>query len=152
MTMRAWTTVAALGAVLLLAGCTQTADRPVNSTLPSDLTTTLPDVTKSPEPTAAPKEAVIVFASLDVDGANVSVSGYVSGVIENDGTCTFSFTDGATTVSATSVGIADRAQTSCGTVQVPIASFTRGSWTAALNYTSPSTPEVSSDTTPLEIP
>lgn len=144
--------VAVVSAVVLLAGCTQTADRPPSSTLPTDLTTSLPDVTKSPEPSAVPKDAVIVFASLDVDGANVSVSGYVSGVIENDGSCVYTFSNGVTDVQVESVGLADRAQTSCGTVQAPIGSFTRGSWTATLSYSSSTTSDITSETTTLEIP
>ncbi|WP_308468121.1 hypothetical protein [Rathayibacter soli] len=75
---------------------------------------------------------------MDVDGQHVTASGYVSGVVEDGGTCVFTF-KGATTsesVIVDSTGKADRMSTSCGSVQVPIARFGRGSWSAVLGFTS----------------
>lgn len=86
--------------------------------------------------TPAPPEAVIVVAGVDVDGAHVSASGYVSGVIESGGECTFVFAQGEAVVTSVSESAPDRLSTSCGTVQVPIAEFTRGSWTVSLEYKS----------------
>ncbi|QAY74583.1 hypothetical protein ET445_15820 [Agromyces protaetiae] len=81
-------------------------------------------------------EAVIVVAGPDVDGEHVSASGYVSGVIEDDGECVFRFIHGESVVEATSRSTADRQTSSCGVVQVETSKVTRGTWTVQLNYTS----------------
>ncbi|WP_285025893.1 hypothetical protein [Plantibacter sp. ME-Dv--P-122b] len=111
-------------------------------------------VTKPPQetPTPLPVEAVMVIASVDMDGANVSVSGYVAGVIEEAGSCEYLLSNGTDEVRVPSTGSADRAQTSCGVVQVPINQVSRGSWTVALEYSSPTTPKVVSSPLTVEIP
>lgn len=86
--------------------------------------------------TPAAPEAVIVVAGVDVDGAHVSASGYVSGVIESGGECTFVFAQGDEVVTSAVESAPDRLSTSCGTVKVPIADFSRGSWTVSLEYKS----------------
>ena len=135
---------------LTLGGCT------VGGAGPSTVAPTpiAPDATATPtEPTEPPPsvEAVIVVASIDVDGAHATVSGYVSGVIEDDGECSFVFTGPSDDFSVTSVGTADRSTTSCGAVSVPIEQFSTGSWTVVLGYRSDEV-DVMSEETPLEVP
>jgi hypothetical protein len=111
------------------------------------------------EPTAAATDptsldAYIVIAELDADGAHVTASGGVRGVIESDGMCEFVFApDEAVGVAftVTSVGISDVSGTSCGTVQADAANFTSGSWTVELDYQSASG-TARSMAQPLEIP
>ncbi|TFC90422.1 MULTISPECIES: hypothetical protein [Cryobacterium] len=91
------------------------------------------------------------MAGVDVDGTNVSASGYVSGVIESGGECTFIFAQGDSVLSAVSESSLDRLSTSCGTIQIPSADFSRGSWTASLEYKSV-TVATTSQPMSLEIP
>ncbi|WP_285041573.1 hypothetical protein [Plantibacter sp. LMC-P-059a] len=136
-----------------LVGCTGPT---TGTSSPSPTTSTLApgneSTAKGEDPTPVPPEAVLVFATVDADGAAVSASAYVAGVIENGGTCTFTFTAGDAVVTAEAEGLADRATTSCGTVQVPIDQFTSGPWSASVSYTSATISELASASSPLEIP
>jgi len=87
--------------------------------------------TPTPTPTI---EAVLVVSSVDVDGKNVSSSGYVQGLVENGGTCVFTYARAGATVTAQREAVADRMTTSCGLVQSPIDQFVRGSWSVTLSY------------------
>jgi hypothetical protein len=82
------------------------------------------------------KSAVITSA------ANDSVRALVSGVVENGGTCTFVFTQGANTITKTSKGVANVSTTICALVSpdpTPSTFLSKGSWNVALSYTSSST-------------
>ncbi|MFO7690913.1 MAG: hypothetical protein R6W83_10245 [Cryobacterium sp.] len=102
-------------------------------------------------------EAVISVAGVDVDGLNVSASGYVSGVVENGGQCSFLFIGGddgngaAMQQVATATALANVTTTSCGLVQVPMTDLTPGTWQLVLTYSSDAL-NVSSAPTILEIP
>lgn len=108
-----------------------------------------PDKT-TPGPTATP-QAVIVVAGADLDGLNVSASGYVAGVVEDGGTCTFVFTRPEQRLESSRESVSNVTTTSCGFVQVPIAQFTKGTWQVVLTYTSGAL-TVTSPPTDLEIP
>ncbi len=97
--------------------------------------------------------AQMTIASVDVNGKNVTVSGYVGGVIETGGKCTYVATDTATsaTVDIPGASIANVVTTSCGTSKEPIGSFAKGSWKVALHYKSTSA-DVTSAAIDLEIP
>lgn len=146
----------ALAATLSLAGAGLTActastggQRSVSGTPTS---TGSPDKSKtaSPAPAAKP-EAVIVVAGADLDGLNVSASGYVSGVVENGGRCTFAFTRPEHRVESSRDAVANVADTTCGFVQLPIDQFTKGTWQVVLTYTSGNL-TLTSPPTDLEIP
>ena len=148
-----------LGAVTLLilagvalAACTNADGTPVDD---QSASATPAEATEKPgqsaEPTAAPVEAVIVVAGADVDGLNVSASGYVSGVVESTGTCTFTFTRLDELVESTRDAVANVTDTSCGLVQIPIDQFQRGTWQVTLTYLSGEL-TVTSPPTNLEIP
>lgn len=139
-----------LTAVLGLTGCVGSPDgSPSGST--SATTSTTEDPGKSPEPTPIEPEAVIVFAAIDADGATISISGYVAGVIESDGACTYVLTGPGDEQRIDSVGAADAGQTSCGVVQLDTGALLSGSWSVALEYAS-ATVTTTSAPTPLEIP
>lgn len=131
--------VAAIAAVGLSACTPPDADpRPGTGTAASS---PAPTGSKSPEAAVespAPTiEPVLVVAAVDVDGAHVTASGYVQGVIEDGGTCTFTFArSGSPSITVEREGAADRLTTSCGTVQPDAAQFARGSWSVTLAYTS----------------
>lgn len=145
------TTVLLCAAALALSGCTiddGAADDPIPAT------TARPDVTAEPTETVAPGptvEAVIVVANIDVDGAHATASGYISGVIEDGGACTFVFTGEAGEVSASSSGAADRATTSCGSVSIPIEQLSKGTWSVQLEYESERAQVVSEESI-VEVP
>ncbi|WP_313541040.1 hypothetical protein [Leifsonia aquatica] len=82
-------------------------------------------------------EPVLVVASVDVDGAHVTASGYVQGIVADEGTCVYVFTrDGSSPIAVERDAVADRSTTSCGMVQPDAAEFARGSWTVTLRYES----------------
>jgi len=141
--------VAAIGVVVLLvAGCS--ALGPVSTQTP------IPSVSQTENPQdsqVAPSiEPVIVVAGVDVDGKNVTVSGYVAGVLENGGVCTFSFVGQKPVASLQSTGIADRSSTSCGSVQAPIGEFTRGAWKVMMSYTTLSGDSFTSEPATVAVP
>ncbi|MDH6235943.1 hypothetical protein H4V99_000688 [Cryobacterium sp. CG_9.6] len=90
-------------------------------------------------------------AGMDVDGQNVSASGYVSGLIEDGGTCSFVFSGADRDATRTSRGITNASTTSCGLIQIPANLFMRGAVELVLTYSSDSV-TVSSQPMILEIP
>ena len=145
--------VFAVAAVVALAAtaCTTDGVAPPPSTgsaSGSPSPTTGPEASPMPTPSL---EAVITVASVDVDGLHATVSGYVSGVIEDDGACTFVLTGPAGEVSEGTTGIADRATTSCGAASIPIEALGSGTWSVRLEYSSDTAEAVSEETT-LEVP
>ncbi|MEY9951171.1 hypothetical protein [Leifsonia sp. EB34] len=134
----------------MLAACTpqpggssadQASSQPSTSSVPSK-----PSPTPTPTVTVEP---VLVVASVDVDGKHVTASGYVQGVIQDGGACTYTFTrEGSPAVKVQHEGVADRSTTSCGEAQPDIAQFTRGSWQVTLEYVSDGKDYVS---TPLAV-
>jgi hypothetical protein len=101
---------------------------------------------------ASDVEAVIVVAGVDVDGKNVTVSGYAAGILEDGGECIYSFTGMTAETSATAEGRADRSVTTCGSTQVPIEQFARGTWEVTMRYVASDGTETASPPTTLEIP
>lgn len=143
----------AVGAAFLLVGCT--TGTPIGTPEPGDPSAIPPSKSAQPEIGTASEAAVaatITVASVDVDGKQVTSSGYVSGLIEIGGRCLFMFTSATLSAEAESEGNADRSTTSCGTVSVPIEQFSRGPWTVALKYTTVDGREIVSESVGLEIP
>ncbi|SKC74395.1 hypothetical protein [Plantibacter cousiniae (nom. nud.)] len=141
--------VVGLVAMFGLAGCFGGGAAPDSSPSPTGSTSEVPG--KSPEPAPIEPEAVIVFATIDPDGATISISGYVAGVIENDGSCTYVLTGPGDEQRIESVGAADAGQTSCGVVQLDTGALLTGTWSVTLDYASAAVTTTSAPTT-LEIP
>ncbi|MFF1878077.1 hypothetical protein [Leifsonia sp. NPDC058230] len=149
--LRSSALVAALACALALAGCTGAGQDASNDSAQSASPNSSVEATPTPSPSST-IEPVIVVAGVDVDGKNVSVSGYVSGTIQSQGECTFTFThETASPVTVTHEVTADRDSTSCGTSQVPIASFTRGTWKVTLAFDVEGK-QYTSQTNTLEVP
>lgn len=77
--------------------------------------------------------------------------GFVSGVVEEGGTCTLTLIKGSTKVTATSTAIDDVNKTTCGPISVDPSKLSSGEWDATLSYTSP-TISGTSATTKLKVP
>ena len=147
---------AAAAAVVLcwtLAGCTPTTTVDGTPSPSSSIYVPSATPTASGTPTGAPREtAVVSVAGADVDGLHVSFAGLVTSVAEDGGSCEFDATSAAgVVVKASSVGTANGSTTSCPFVQLPIAQFTRGSWSVVLRYHSAQTDSVSAPAK-MEIP
>ncbi|WP_456789389.1 hypothetical protein [Cellulomonas sp. P5_C5] len=99
----------------------------------------------SPEPTsAAPApddltkvSVTIAYAGWVTDAARVEVGAYVDGVIEGTGTCTLTLTRSGREVTTTVPAVADASSTSCGAVTVDGAQLSSGTWSAVVDYGSP---------------
>ena len=61
------------------------------------------------------------------------VGGYVDRVLDG-GTCTLTATKGGVTVTGSGPATPDATTTSCGTVGIPRAQLSTGTWTATLTY------------------
>ncbi len=75
-----------------------------------------------------------------ITSANVNeVRGYISGVVEDGGTCTATYTKGATSFARTSTGIINVSNTTCPAIKTSRSDFTStGTWSVVLTYNSPS--------------
>lgn len=85
------------------------------------------------------------------DGS-IEVNGYVSGVVEDGGTCTLtlvSATNGKR-VTTTRTAIANATNTSCGVNSIPLSNLFAGNWMATLSYSS-TTSTGQSTATPIEV-
>lgn len=149
---RPLTAVAALIAVVAIAGCTMDPSSTGSAPSPHPSATSSPTGSPDDSQLGATMQAVMVVAGVDVDGKNVTVSGYVAGILEAGGECTYSFVGNTTVPSVESAGVADRNSTSCGSVQAPFDEFTRGTWKATLTYTALSGRTTVSEPLTMEIP
>jgi hypothetical protein len=88
---------------------------------------------------AAPVTATVTSA--EVDGAGyLTADGYVSGVEEDGGTCSFTFwAEGGGASRLSSSGVADGGRTVCPAVDERIRTLWPGEYTAVLRYTSATT-------------
>jgi hypothetical protein len=69
-------------------------------------------------------------------GGVVEASGFVSGVVEDGGTCRITLTRGQESAVAESRGEADATTTVCPSVSVAEDELSPGTWTAVLSYES----------------
>jgi hypothetical protein len=94
--------------------------------------------TDEPAPTAGGKvNVVITQAGWGTSGTAAEVSGFVSGVIEDGGTCRVTMTHDGETVTAEREGLADATTTACGVIEIGDPDMASGWWDAVLSYESP---------------
>jgi hypothetical protein len=79
----------------------------------------------------------VTFYGWRADVHQVMVGGYVPGVVESDGICTVTLTNGTATVSVDAAATADASSTACGAIVVPGDRLSAGTWQAVLSYSSP---------------
>jgi len=80
--------------------------------------------------------AVLTIADVDVVTGDLVVGGYVSGVFEDGGSCTYAITDtqSGTVVSARTTGVANNDTTSCGSASVSAEQVPAGTYDVVLIY------------------
>ena len=114
---------------------------PPASAEPSAPSVDAPATPRNDEPDV-PQEAPLVaypeisIASLDSFTGNFVVGGYVTGIVEIGGDCTFIVKNKATgaEVKATSTGIDNSDATSCGSVDIPGNKIPDGEYSVVLEY------------------
>jgi hypothetical protein len=138
----------------IFSGCTLSSESgPLQSSDSPSASAATPNADKPLPSSEEPlnQDAVISVAGVDVDGQHVSVSGYVSGIVEDGGVCTFTFTGVEAERTVTNASVANVSTTSCGLVQIPTSELARGSWQITLSYSSSSF-STTSQPLSLEIP
>ena len=93
----------------------------------------------------------LTFAGWEDDSGAVTVRGYLQGVVEDDGICTLTLTNGERSVTATKSGTSNVTDTSCGNVSIAGSKLSPGSWKAVLSYAS-STSSGSSEPVDVDVP
>lgn len=78
-----------------------------------------------------------VITTWSESSSELLVNGFVSGVVEDGGTCTLTLTKGSAKVSQTKIGAANASNTTCGQITIPLSSLPSGTWQAILSYGSP---------------
>lgn len=86
------------------------------------------------------KQVTVTITNATTD----NVSSYVSGVLEDGGTCTATFTQGSTTVTRTSSGFSNVSYTQCAPITPSLPSG--GSWSVTIKYSSPTSEGTSQKT------
>jgi hypothetical protein len=79
---------------------------------------------------------MITQAGWGPSGTAVEVSGFVSGVVEDGGTCRVTLTHDGETVTAVKDALADATTTACGVLEVGDVEMASGWWQAVLSYES----------------
>ena len=83
------------------------------------------------------KTVSVTITTLYQEGNEVHANGFVSGVIENDGTCTFTLTDeSGKKVTSSRKGHENATNTTCGQSSIKTSQLHPGKWTASLSYSS----------------
>lgn len=128
---------------------------------PTGSPTTTPNATPTPSPTPAQQEpqptpddvpvaAVVSIADVNSNGS-LTVGGFVNGISEDDGMCTFTATQGPTTRSLQQGGLDNQGTTACGSVTFSASQLDSGLWNVRIAYSGPSG-KFRSETTTVELP
>lgn len=122
----------------------QTTD--VSTPSPSERVTSQAPETNVPTPAELDANPEISIASWNSLSGTFIVGGYVTGIVEIGGSCTFVVTnhDSGTDVVVHTEGVDNSDSTSCGSVDIPGAQIPDGAYSVVLTYTN-SKGSVSSD-------
>ena len=96
-----------------------------------------PVASSAPTPSSDARTAVVPFittADWDASAAALDVSAIVPGIVEGGGTCTVTLTNGSTTRTAESGGVAAASYTGCEAVAVK--DLAAGTWQVQVRYSS----------------
>ncbi|MFZ2126040.1 MAG: hypothetical protein WAV04_00830 [Candidatus Microsaccharimonas sp.] len=90
--------------------------------------------------TATPTDKVgvdLAYAGKSDDGQSIEINIFTTDVIEGDGTCTATLSNGASSVSAQSSGFIDARSTICEPITIPLSKLPEGQWSLTIEYASP---------------
>ena len=106
------------------------------------------------EPVVVTDESVelsVTFAGWDPTRSEVQMDGFVTGVDEDNGTCTLSLSKDGRTVTGTGPAVPNASMTACGGLAVPGDQVSAGTWRAVLSYRSDGS-SATSDSWDVEVP
>jgi len=93
--------------------------------------------TKTGNPSNTTKKVEVGIASARVDGSIISVRAFVNDIIEGDGTCTASFTNGDHTITGSSPAFIDASTSQCEPIEISTLKFQEnGIWKLTVEYRS----------------
>lgn len=95
-------------------------------------------------------QPVISYWGQEKSGQPLEVNGYVTGIIEKNGTCTLTLTKGTDKVTDSRTSLDNAQDTSCGLFVIPKSKLSNGSWSVQLSYSS-SKASGTSDKTTMEV-
>lgn len=79
---------------------------------------------------------VYVSGGYDIQNGQVYASGVITNVVNNTGTCTYTFSNGSETITETSEVLPSPKETVCASVNLDRSRFASGSWSVTLNFNS----------------
>lgn len=82
------------------------------------------------------KSVSIVVVDASQYDQQIEVRAFVSGVVENGGTCTYVFTNSTTTLTKQTKAAADATTTRCPTLNISRSEFSAGNWSVTVSYKS----------------
>lgn len=115
--------------------------------MPSDVATDAP-VSVGP---AEDGRLFVTYSGWNSQAGAVEIGSYLPTAVEDDGTCTLTLTQGATSVTASVPGTPNVTSTSCGGLSIPGSEVSSGTWVAVVTYESP-TSSGSSDAIEVQVP
>lgn len=128
---------------------TSSAPSPTPTSTPSMPVTPEPEPTEQPPATTAPEQpstpeqpgtvtvdVVTTYAGWNALSSALEAGAYAT-VVEADGVCTLTATQGPTVVSAQSAAVPDASTTSCGGLALGGDQLSSGSWQVVVSYASP---------------
>lgn len=87
--------------------------------------------------TSGKQQANVLITNAGVSNGSVSVSGFVTNVVESNGSCTYTFTNGSSKVSKTTNVLPNATSTTCATTTFPASDLEpSGTWSVLLSYSS----------------
>lgn len=81
-------------------------------------------------------EVYIANVGQDTNSNVIFASGVITNVVNNSGSCVYTFTNGSQTVTAEASVLPSAKETICGNVEVSTAQFSAGEWSVKLNFKS----------------
>ncbi len=101
----------------------------------------------APPTTATPGSSKRSVTPTIVSYGRDGIGGYISGITEEGGTCTATYSQGTKVITKTSAGFFDVNKTTCSSLEVASSELSPGEWKVILRYDSAKSQGVSSEVT-----
>lgn len=95
------------------------------------------------DPTTGKQQVNVLITNAGVSNGTVSASGFVTNIIESDGSCVYTFTSGSVVLTKTAAVLPNANSTTCSTVSFPSSELKSGTWSVVLSYSSSASTGVS---------